>query len=331
MATSQCNIQTLACRSMKLTVICLTISLLIISTTYAGRVLPPVKLTLYPAKASESGQKYQLLPKAEELIDADAAPLYEKAVASLPAELNTDQINQWRKTPLDQLPLKQVQTTLQQFKPTLQLLEQAARCERCDWTYEALQNLTQYRNIAFILTLQIHSEIAQGRYDSAIDTIQTGYALAKNLRKEPMLVPGLVAVAISAVISQQIDQFVQRPDAPNLYQALQDLPQPFIDLSDPLEIEDVDVGKRVRLLTNRLNRHIAALQCIEALRLYAGTHDGKFPEKLGDVTEHKIPEDPVTKKTFSYSRNGSEAVLELEETEGSEGRDAIRYELILKD
>jgi hypothetical protein len=79
-----------------------------------------------------------------------------------------------------------------------------------------------------------------------------------------------------------------------------------------------------------MERQITALQCIEALRLYAGSHDGKFPEKLSDVTEIKIPEDPVTKKPFSYTRTGSEAVLELEETEGSEGRDAVRYELKLK-
>lgn len=318
-------------RFIKPVVTCLMISLLITSTTYAGRARPPVQLTLHPGKASESGQKYQLLPKDEELIDADAAPLYEKAVASLPAELNTDQINQWRKTPLDELPQKQVQTTLKQFKPSLKLLEQASRCKRCDWTYEALQKLTQYRNLAFILTLQIHFEIAQGRYDSAIDTVRSGLALAKNLSKEPMLIPGLVAVAITEVICQQIDQFVQRPDAPNLYQVLRDLPQPFIDLTDQLEIEEPDTAKKVHPLTNRLDRHITALQCIEALRHYTGAHNGKFPEKLSDVTDIKVPDDPVTKKPFSYTKTGSGAVLELEGTEGSEGRDAIRYELILKE
>jgi hypothetical protein len=38
------------------------------------------ELTLYPAKAPEPAQKYQLLLKAAEQIDADAAPLYEKAI-----------------------------------------------------------------------------------------------------------------------------------------------------------------------------------------------------------------------------------------------------------
>ena len=316
---------------MKQTIICLIISISIIPITHAGQARPPIKLTLHPSKATETTRKYQLLPKAEELTDADAAPLYEKAVASLPAELNTDQINQWRKTPPEQLPQKQMQTTLEQFKPAYQLLEQAAKCKRCNWTSEALQNLTQYRNMAYLLTLQIRSQTAEGKYDSTIDTIKAGYALAKNLSKEPTLIPGLVAVAITAVVSGQIEQFVQSSDAPNLYQAFQDLPHPFIDLSDQLAIEEPDAAQKVRPITNRMERHFAALQCIEALRLYAGTHGGKFPDKLGDVSDIKVPEDPVTKKPFSYSRTGSEAVLEVEATEGSEGRDAIRYEILFKD
>jgi hypothetical protein len=325
------NIETFTHRKMKLIVICLIISLLVISNTYAKRSQPPVQMTLRPSKASESSQKYQLFPKDEELIDADAAPLYEKAVASLPAELDMNKISQWRKTDPDKLPQKQVQATLEHFKPTYQLLEQAAKCKRCEWTEDLLQNLNQFRNIAFLLTLQIRSQTAQGKYDSAINTIRTGYTLSKNISKEPMLIPGLTAIAITEIISRQIEQFVQRPDAPNLYNALAALPKPFINLSDQWEMAEPDTAQKVNPLTNSMERRIAALQCVEALRLYAGTHDDKFPEKFSDITEIKIPDDPVTKKPFSYSRTGSEAILEIQATEGSDGRDALRYELKFKE
>ena len=66
------------------------------------------------------------------------------------------------------------------------------------------------------------------------------------------------------------------------------------------------------------------------MRLYAGTHEGKFPEKLSDITEVTVPNDPVTKKPFSYNRTGSNAVLEAEASEGSEGWDAMRCEISLK-
>lgn len=318
-------------RIMRPIVTCLIISLLIISNTYAQRAQPPVQMTLHPSKATESTQKYQLLPKDDELIDTDAAPLYEKAAKSLSAEFDMNQINQWRKTEPEQLPQKQVQTTLEQFKPTYQLLEQAAKCKRCEWTEDLSQNLTQYRQIAFLLTLQIRSQTIQSKYDSAIDSMRTGYAMAKNISKEPMLIPGLVAVAISAVVSGQIEQFIQESDAPNLYYALNALPTPFIDLSDSWEMAEPETAQKVNPIIYRMERHIAALKCIEALRLYACMHDGKFPEKLSDVTEVKIPDDPVTKKPFSYSRTGSEAILEIQATEGSEGRDAIRYEITFKE
>jgi hypothetical protein len=312
-------------------VTCLIISLSIISNTHAGRAQPPVQMTLHPAKASELSQKYRLFPKDEELIDADAAPLYEKAAKSLSTEFDMNQINKWRKAPLEQLPQKQVQDVLEKFKPSYQLLEQAAKCKRCEWTEYLSQNLTQYRQIAFLLTLQIRSQTAHGKYDNAIDTMRTGYALAKNISKEPMLISGLVAVAISAVVSGQIEQFIQESDAPNLYSALNALPAPFIDLSDSWEMAEPETAQKVNPIIYRMERHIAALKCVEALRLYAGTHDGKFPEKLSDVSEVKVPDDPVTKKPFSYRRTGSEAVLEIQATDGSEGRDAIRYELKFKE
>ncbi len=61
---------------MKRVFICLIV-LLLTAVAVNGRT---VGLTLHPAKAPEPAQKYRLLPKAEELSDADAVPLYEKAV-----------------------------------------------------------------------------------------------------------------------------------------------------------------------------------------------------------------------------------------------------------
>ena len=43
-----------------------------------------------------------------------------------------------------------------------------------------------------------------------------------------------------------------------------------------------------------MNRRIAALQIIEALRLHAGSNVGKFPVKLSDVTDYEIPAGAVS-------------------------------------
>ena len=89
--------------------------------------------------------------------------------------------------------------------------------------------------------------------------------------------------------------------------------------------------KRVRVLTKKLDRQAAALQCIEALRLYAAGHDGKFPNQLSDVTEVSVPVDPLSGKPFVYKRSGSKAVLEAVLPETATPKDAMQYKLTLKE
>lgn len=295
-----------------------------------------VELTLYPAKAPESAQKYQLLPKAVEQTDADAAPLYEKALQALPKNFQTEQISQWLKTTPDKLPLKQVQSTLQQFNPTMELLKQAANCKQCDWPYldddTWSQKLREYRTIAFFLDLQTRVQIAQGQYDKAIGTVQNGFTMAKHLGDGPTLIQGFVGIAIGARMFRPLEQFIQRANTPNLYWALRDLPRPFIDLTERSEFEDQDTREKMQLLMNRLDRNMAALQCVEAIRLYASSQDGKLPNELSDITQVPIPENPATQMPLIYKRTGSKAYLEAPTKKGQqEDRYMIRYELSLKE
>lgn len=293
-----------------------------------------VELTLHPAKASEPAQKYWLLLKAEEQIDADAAPLYEKALQALPKNSQKEQISQWLEIPSSKLPLQQVQSILQQFNPTMELLKQAAKCNQCDWPYwdddTLSQKLRKFRTLAFFLDLQARVQVAQGQYDKAIGTIQIGFAMAKHLGEDPSLLQGLVGIAISGRMCRPLEQFIQGANAPNLYWALRDLPKPFIDLTEQLEFEDQDNREKIQLLMNRLDRNVAALQCIEALRLYASSHDGKFPNELSDITQIPVPGDPVTKKSLIYRRTDSKAFLETPAEKGQTDKYTISYGLSFK-
>jgi tetratricopeptide (TPR) repeat protein len=324
---------------------------------YASRALPWTELTFSPAKATETEQKYRLLPTTEEQTDTDAAALYQKAIQSLPQDYQPEQFSDWRRLPPDQLPVEQVESALSKLKPTLSLLSQAARSERCNWPFikpeqaqqqQFMDDLSKYRQFAFILDVQAKLQIAQGRYDQAREALKTSLTMAKHLGDAPTLIQGLVGIAIAALNQSRIEQCIQS-DAPNLYWALADLPQPLVNITKAIKNETDNLKnynvlmrkaseqqlkhahERIRKQINHVDRKIAALQCIEGLRLYAGSHDGKFPQMLSDVTDIKIPVDPVTKQPFSYKSTVSEAVLELEGTEGSEDRDAVRYELKLKE
>jgi hypothetical protein len=61
--------------------------------------------------------------------------------------------------------------------------------------------------------------------------------------------------------------------------------------------------------TARLDRRIAALRGVEALRMYAAGRDAKLPATLDAVTEVPIPADPMTGKSFDYQVNGDTATL----------------------
>ena len=67
----------------------------------------------------------------------------------------------------------------------------------------------------------------------------------------------------------------------------------------------------------RLDRRVAALRVVEAIRMYAAAHGGELPDSLDRITEVPVPLDPVTGKPFGYHLEGGRA--ELSGTSGSMG------------
>jgi hypothetical protein len=89
--------------------------------------------------------------------------------------------------------------------------------------------------------------------------------------------------------------------------------------------------EKVIFATTRIDRKIAALRCIEAIRLYVGGHDGKLPAALNDLTEVPIPVDPVTGKDFEYKVDDGKAVLSAPPPPGEKPNSGnhLKYELTL--
>lgn len=296
----------------------------------------PTELTVEPAKAGEDAKRYRLLPSEEEQVDEDAVGLYKKVVESLPEDIDLTKIGGWVRGPLDELPCKEAESTLGELKGTLELVERAAKCKRCDWPFAVdakPEELRGYRVIAYAIALKARLRIAEGKYDEAISAIQTGLAMGRHLGESSVLTKGMVGIAISGLMCFQLEELVQGSDAPNIYWALKGLPRPFIDLSYQMkmQLEEGRLRDKIGGLMDRLDRHVALLQCIEGLRHWAATHKGEFPGSLGEVTEVVIPNDPVTDKPFVYSSSGKEAVLKGPAPKGGEGEWAIDYRIRLKE
>jgi hypothetical protein len=88
---------------------------------------------------------------------------------------------------------------------------------------------------------------------------------------------------------------------------------------------------KVRRAQGRLDQRIALLRHVEALRLYAAAHDGRWPEKLADVPV-PLPDDPLTGKPFRYYVDGATAHLRGSPPPGEEKNPAfnVRYELTIQ-
>jgi hypothetical protein len=87
---------------------------------------------------------------------------------------------------------------------------------------------------------------------------------------------------------------------------------------------------KVQWAQTRLDRNIAALRVVEALRMYAAAHGGALPDKLSEVTAAPIPNDPGTGKSFEYQRDGDAATLTSRIPGEKLAETGLRYRLVMK-
>jgi hypothetical protein len=457
---------------------------LLIAAPAAAQAPQPIKLTLRPQAAPTPAWKYLLLPDLHEQTPGNALVLYYRAYSPELLGYRRDpeihkKIEKWLATPLKDLPRQEMQWI--EHAGFLKELDLGARREHCDWEMTdrlrkegitmLLPDIQGFREMANLLALRARLEMADGNFDKATRTLQTGYALARHLGEAPLLIPSLVGIAIASVMSGEVEKLIQEPGAPNLYWALTALPRPLVELRKPLLGERLilssilsdlprleagpvskeqlqeQVDKAMGIMSNmgtgfdhqgyeqklglaflvakfypqakqhllakgrkpeevdamptlqvvilysvdqyrrlqddlykwttvpywqgvrglhqaerqialargseeglpfasmllpaiakvyfaqvRTDRRIAALRCVEAIRLYAAAHDGRLPERLSDITEVPLPIDPLTGKEFEYRTSGAQATLYGPAPAGEVAapHNTINYELTLQ-
>jgi hypothetical protein len=106
------------------------------------------------------------------------------------------------------------------------------------------------------------------------------------------------------------------------------------------DVPDTDAGlltrwllpavHKVQLRGVLVQRLLAILQAIEALRMHAAAHNGTLPDKLDDVKVVPVPDDPGTGRPFEYQRDGGTATLISRMPGEPPGQTAIRYRVTLR-
>lgn len=210
------------------------------------------KLVLHPQSEPRPALKYLLLPSFLDRRPGNAAVNYGRALSKeMTPTLDTErweQIEKWRQTPLAELPKDKVREELRatMSEGLFGMLEKGSQRETIDWQLPVreenfitilLPELQHLRTFARLIALKARLEIAEGKLDEAIHTLQVGYAMARHVSQGPTLIHGLVGIAMSSLMSEQLETLVQQPGAPNLYWALAQLPDPLIDMRPGFETE----------------------------------------------------------------------------------------------
>lgn len=449
-------------------------------------------LTVSPMAAPTPALKYRLLPMSSELKEGNAVPIYLRLIheqSDASKKYWTETPKPWNDLPVDKIPLDEAQKFLENYRNFLRQIEIGARQRTAEWNYTLdepnpigllLPDVQVMRNYAPMLILQARIALAKKDFAGASHHLETGLAFSRHIGQAPTLIHGLVGFAIASQYARVIADFVEQPDAPNLYWALTALPRPLISLRagydweyrmvelqfpelgdlertrtteqwdealrrirtdiralamsqdnpqsppkllpffpkdyDPeepaakskylpeakqyvarmkgLSADKVDAMpaaqvlltylagtyhdfrddvfkliylpyadgvayydavsrkleaaptseghlvarlflpamKKVAQTQMRFERNIVALRIVEALRMYAASHDGKLPEKLEDVTEVPIPKDPATGQPFEYSRDGEAAILVSQGAKADAGlpNNGIRYRVTIR-
>jgi len=213
------------------------------------------KLTLSPAAAPRPALRFELLPRLRDSKPGNRALQYAWAFELRPAPMpdktgeREKRLAAWQEGPIDALPLKEVKEHLQTYADTLKTYTGAAHLDRyesetlprlrADGINTLLPSVQLHREVVRQLALRHRVELAEGRFEDAIQTLQVLFRSAKDVGEDPTLIQMLVGLAISSTAIQEIEHWVQRPDSPNLYWALTALPRPLIDPRPGLEGESV--------------------------------------------------------------------------------------------
>jgi hypothetical protein len=216
------------------------------------------EISCKPSPQPTPALRYRLLPPVYDQTPGNAASLYYTAALLVPKD-NEEQkelLNRYGVMPIDQLPRDQVTAALVEYEGVLAQLDTAARREYCRWEPAfreqkfgaLLAHLGPLRDAARALSLNARVQIAEGKWDEAARSLQTGYALATHVQSDGALVQVLVGAAIARMFDGVVRDWQTAPNSPNLYWAIAELPRPFANVAQSMQREQALLASMFPLL-----------------------------------------------------------------------------------
>jgi hypothetical protein len=190
---------------------------------------------LTPAAPPVPVLKYHLLFEPAEQTPGNAAPLYRDA-ASILGSQPWQQIVDFESHKFSDADFTDAAESLYQKNELVyEKLEAAGRCEGCDWKTPIREKgniLLPYLNTTHTFSdfvrIRAREMLLAGKIPEALGSLRLGYELSRKTAQDPFLVTALTSQGAAAPLTGELEELMNRPDAPNLYWALAALPRPFI-------------------------------------------------------------------------------------------------------
>jgi hypothetical protein len=268
--------------------------------------LTVVRLTVTPAAAPKPALKYQLLPELREMNPGNPIQAYLKCFMEQSNfyynKESIDKREKWQTMPLKDLPLFELRNY---GGSGLRQADFAARLDTPDWqilpqlksegVHLLLPEVQQLRQLASALKVRFRGEVADQRFEDAVRTAKTMFALSRHLGEHPALISNLVGIAIAAVAIGPLEEMIEQPSCPNLYWALANLPDPLIDLRKGMQGERMMFINELAVLDGTAPMSDAQLKkAVEKIRLllqYTRSDPGALKEDVADWLQTRVKDD----------------------------------------
>lgn len=214
-----------------------------------GAVAGTIRLTVTPSAAVDPPLKYRLLPENASLTRGNAAGGYYRSMILAKEVRDFSKYDELLGNAFGDdakpIPADKGKQILNAMSTTLKELDRAARRDHCNWDLPfkeegfsmLLPEFQQSRSLARLLRYKAETEIAARQFNAAERTLQTTFAMGRDVARAPLLITGLVGVAEANLAIEQIQNWIATPASPNLFWALASFPRPFIDGAAAVEQE----------------------------------------------------------------------------------------------
>jgi hypothetical protein len=253
--------------------------------------LPPVetliRLTVDPMPAPKPALRYLLLPELKEMTPGNPVPNYLKCL--LDQDYSTAEEN------LSRAALRQADRAARMDKPDWQILPKL----RTDGIGLLLPDLQKMRLLAAGLQARFRDEVALRRFDEALVTAKTMFALSRHLGEHPTLIGDLVGMAIAFIAIGPLEEMLEQPGCPNLYWALTNLPSPLVSMEKGFEGERIFILAELRDLDDK---NPMTPEQIKKLVAYIDKLRAFEPDKLKKTTREFLDERTKDAKYMAAAR-----------------------------